>query len=66
MISFAWVNPTERERFNLFPEVLTVDTVEGTTKKNCLLLTMGEKDSNGKMSIFLRTYLPYERGWIFR
>ena len=27
---------------------------------------MGGKDSNGKMLIFLRAYLPHEKGWIFR
>ena len=66
MIAFAWVNPSERERFNLFPEVITVDTVAGTNNENRPLLTMGGKDSNGKMFIFLRAYLPHERGWIFR
>ena len=33
LIAFAWVNPVERERFNLFPEVLTVDTVAGTNNR---------------------------------
>ena len=62
MIAFAWVNTFERERFNLFPEVVTVDTVAGTNNENRPLLTMGGKDSNGKMFIFLRAYLPHERG----
>ena len=66
MIAFAWANPSERERFNLFPEVITVDTVDGTNNENRPLLTMGGKDPNGKMFIFLRAYLPHERGWIFR
>ena len=54
MIAFAWVNPTERERFNLFPEVLTVETVSGTNNEICPLLTMGGKYSNGRTYIFLR------------
>ena len=66
MMAFAWVSPSERERFNLFPEIITVDTVFGTNNENRPLLTMGGKDSNGKMFIFLRAYLPHEKGWIFR
>ena len=62
MIAFAWVNPVERERFNLFPEVPKVDTVFGTNNENRPLLTMGRKDSNGKMFVFLRAYLPHKRG----
>ena len=65
LIAYEWLNPVERERFNLFPEVLTVDTVAGTNNENRPLLIMGGKDSNGKLFIFLRTYLPHERGWIF-
>ena len=56
LIAFAWINPVERERFNLFPEVVTVDTVSGTNNEIRPLLTMGGKDSNGKMFIFLRAY----------
>ena len=66
MISFSWVTPSEKEKCNLFPEVMTVDTVFGTNNENRPLLTMGGKDSNGKMFIFLRAYLPHEKGWIFR
>ena len=66
MIAFAWVTPSEKEKFNLFPEVITVDTVAGTNNENRPLLAMGGKDSNGKMFIFLRAYLPNEKGWIFR
>ena len=66
MIAFAWVSPSEREKFNLFPEVITVDTLAGTNNETRPLLATGGKDSNGKMFIFLRAYLPNERGWIFR
>ena len=52
MMAFAWVSPSERERFNLFPEIITVDTVLGTNNENRPLLTMGGKDSNCKMFIF--------------
>ena len=30
VIAFAWVLPKERQLFNLFPEVITIDTVHGT------------------------------------
>ena len=66
MISFAWVAHSEKEKFNIFPEVITVDTVAGTNNEGRPLLMMGGKDSNGKMFIFLRAYLPHEKGWIFR
>ena len=66
MIAFAWVTPSEREKFNLFPEVITVDTLAGTNNETRPMLALGGKDSNGKMFIFLRAYLPNERGWIFR
>ena len=66
MISFAWVTPQDREKLILFPEVITVDVVFGTNNENRPLLMMGGKDSNGKMFIFLSSYLTHEKGWMFR
>ena len=66
MIYFAWVSQSDKENFNLFPEVITVDTVAGTNNEGRPLLIMGGKYSNGKMFIFLRAYLPYEKVWICR
>ena len=61
LISFAWVTPQEREKFILFPEVITVDTVFGTNYENGPLLMMGGKDSNGKIFIFLVLIYPMRR-----
>jgi len=66
IIAFDWVLPKERQLFNLFPEVITVDTVHGTNNETRPLLTIGGKDLNGKMFIILRCFLPHEKGWIFR
>ena len=43
MMDFAWVSPSERERFNLFPEIITVDTVFGTNYENRPLLIISDE-----------------------
>jgi len=45
---------------------MTINTVSVTNNKTIPLLTMGEKYSNGKMFVFLRSYLPHDKGWLFR
>ena len=65
-IALVWVLPKERQLFNLFHEVLTVDTIHGTNNETRSMLTIGGKDSNGNMFIILRCFLPHEKGWMFR
>ena len=59
VIALAWILPKERQLFNIFPEVITVDTVHSTNNKTRPMLTIGGKDSNGKMFIILRCFLPH-------
>ena len=63
VMGFAWVIPRERRIFNLFPEIMTVNTVASTNKENRPLLTITGKDSNGKMFIILRAFLTHEQSW---
>ena len=53
MLGFAWVIPNELQLYEVFPGVSMVDTVEKNNKEWRPLLTVGRKDSNGKMFIFL-------------
>ena len=66
MMSFAWVNPKELYLLEAFPEVIFVDTTEKTNNEKRPLLTAGGKDSNGKMFIFLRVFMPNQQSWMFR
>ena len=50
----------------MFPEVIIVDTVFSTNNESRPLLTIGDKDSMGKMFIILRAFLPHEQSWGFR
>ena len=58
MMSFAWVNPDEVSLLEAFPEVIMIDTTEKTNNEKRSLLTASGKDSNGKMFIFLRVFMP--------
>ena len=66
LVALAWVVPSERRLFELFPETLFVDSVEDTNNEGRPLLTMSGCDSNGKMFTFLRAFLPNQRTWSFR
>ena len=66
MMCFAWVIPNELQMFESFPYVIMVDTVEKTNNEKRPLLTVGGKDSNGKMFIFLRCFMPNQLSWMFR
>ena len=57
---FSWVIPKEIELVHPFPEVMTVETVASTNIENRPLLTIGGKDSNGRMFIILRAFLPHD------
>ena len=65
-MTIAWVIPCERLLFEMFPEVIAVDTTNDTNNESRPLLTMTGKDSNCKMFTFLRAFLPNEKGWVFR
>ena len=66
MMAFAWVNPKELYLLQVFPEVIMIDTTEKTNNEKRHLLTAGGKDSNGKMFIFLRVFMPNQQSWMFR
>ena len=56
LMALAWVLPLERDMFTLFPEVITVDCTTDTNTESRPLLTMGGKDADGKVFIFLRVF----------
>ena len=64
MMGFAWVIPSELRLFEAFPNVIMVDTVKKTNNEKRPLLTVGGKDSNGKM--FIRCFMPNQQSWMFR
>ena len=64
-MSIVWVIPQERMLFNLFPEVITVDTVYSTNNEKRALFTMSGKDNNGTMFTILRAFLPNEQAWVY-
>ena len=66
LMGIAWVIPCEKRIFELFPEVVLVDTTQGTNNEDRPLLTMTGKDSNGKMFTFLRAFMPNEKSWSYR
>ena len=65
MMGIAWVLPCERKLFNMFPEVICVDTTQDTNNEERPLLTISAKDTHGKMFTVLRAYLPNEQTWVF-
>ena len=66
MMGFAWVIPNELRLFKSFPNVIMVDTAEKTNNEKRPLLTVGGKDSNRKMFIFLRCFMRNQQSWMFR
>ena len=66
MMGVAWVIPSERILFGLYPEVITVDTTNKTNNEQRPLLTISAKSSTGKMFTVLRAFLPNEQNWVFR
>ena len=66
MMGFAWVIPDELKLLEAFPQVVYIDTTEKTNNEKRPLLTLGAKDSNGKVFIFLRVFMPNQQSWMFR
>lgn len=66
MMGFAWVVPSEILLLEAFPHVVYIDTTEKTNNEKRPLLTVGAKDSNGKVFIFLRVFMPNQQAWMFR
>jgi hypothetical protein len=66
MIGCAWIHPKEKRLFQLFPEVVHVDSTADTNKEGRPLLTMTGRDSSGKHFTILRVFLPNERAFVFR
>ena len=66
LMGFAWVIPSELRLFEALPNVIMVDTIEKTNNEKRPLLTVGGKDSNWKMFIFLRCFMPDQQSWMFQ
>ena len=65
-MGFAWVIPSELRLFEAFPNIIMVHTLEKIYNEKRPLLTVGRKDSNGKMFIFIRYFMPNQQSWMFR
>ena len=61
MMGFTRVIPGELYLSEVFPNVIMVDTVEKTKNEKQPLFTIGGKDSNGKMFIFLVYFMPNQQ-----
>jgi hypothetical protein len=66
LLAFAWVLPSGRRHFDLFPFVFHVDAVASTNNKKRPLLTVCGRDNTGKMFTVLRAFLPNECAWMYR
>ena len=65
MMSFAWVKPDELSLLEAFPKVIMVDTTKKTIMRKKPLFAVGGKDANGKITIFLRFFMPNQQSWMF-
>jgi hypothetical protein len=66
-LGVAWVLPTEKCLFNLFPFVVHMDgVVEDTNNEKRTLFTATGRDANGNMFTILRAFLPNQCAWVFR
>ena len=61
MMGFAWVIPDELKLLEAFPQVVYIDTTEKTNNEKTPLLTLGAKNSNSKVFIFLRMFMPNQQ-----
>jgi hypothetical protein len=66
LLALVWVLPQMKQLFRAYPEVIFVDGTHKTNYERRPLVTMGVKDSKGKMQIILRAFVPNERAWLFR
>jgi MULE transposase domain len=66
LLAIVWVLPNSKQLFRAYPEVVFIDGTHKTNYENRPLVTMGVKDSKGKMQIILRAFVPNERAWLFR
>ncbi len=65
MIGCAWTTPHEKRQFKMFSEVLHIDCTADTNHEDRPFLTITGRNSNGKMFIVIRPFLPNERAWVF-
>jgi len=66
MVGLAFATPFELRQFRTIPYVLHIDATADTNQENRPLVIVGAKDSNGKMFVVLRAFLPNERAWSYR
>ena len=66
VVGIAFTTPFEAKQFTLFPYVIHVDATADTNKETFSLVTIGGKDSYGKMFVVLRAFLPCEKSWAYR
>ena len=66
MIAFAWVIPSAKRLFLLFPEVVFVDITECTDVEKRKLFVLTIETPTGKVYVIIRAKLPNQTNWIFK
>lgn len=66
MITFAWVVPSAKRIFQLYPEVVKVDITASTNNEKRDLLTVTVKDCKGTTHVVLRCFCPNQSAWVFK
>jgi hypothetical protein len=66
LLGLAYVYPTDKRVFKLFPRVLKIDCTSGTNDEKRSLLTITVMDQNGRWWIIFQALLPNERAWRFK
>ena len=65
LIACCWVIPDGRLLFQAFPDVECVDGTHETNTECRPLRTVSVKDSEGKVLVVVRCFVPNERSWFF-
>ena len=66
MMAFAWTLPHEKQIFEMFPNVVYVDTATDTKNEGRPLLSTNGKNTNSRTFTILRVFLPNQQMWTFR
>jgi hypothetical protein len=66
LLACLWVIPEALRMFQTNPHVLCIDGTFNTNNEEKILITFSIRDSNGKMHVVARSFVPNERAWMFR
>jgi hypothetical protein len=66
LLAAAWVTPESRQKFQAFPEQVSMDGTHKTTAQDWELVTITVQDMNGGQDVVLYCWAPNNREWFFR